>query len=86
MGGIGGIAGIAKYNAMDPQSPLHFHKAFSAFMDRRTKAAEYVLEPCCPVPGDARRIAKTVTYPGMFLTPKVLYVIRRNSQRSPSPG
>ena len=75
---IGGIGGIAKYNATDPRSPLHFHRAFAAFMDRRTKNAEYVLEPCCPVPDDARRIIKIVTYPGLFLRPKLLYVVRRD--------
>jgi len=82
---IGGINGIAKYNASDPRSPLHFHRAFDAFMDRRTKAAEYMLQPCCPTPGDQRQIVKTVTYPSMFLKRKVLYVMRNDSQGSQSP-
>jgi hypothetical protein len=82
---IGGIDRIAKYNATDPRSPLHFHAAFDALMHRRTEAAEYVLQPRCPVPGDRRRIVKTVTYPGMFLKPKVLYVTRRDSAGSQSP-
>jgi hypothetical protein len=76
---IGGIGGIGKYNATDPRSPLHFHRAFAAFMARRTEAAEYVLLPCCRVPGDRRRVVQTVTYPGMFLEPQILYVVERDS-------
>lgn len=74
---VGGLL-YARYNATDPRSPLHFHRAFTAFMERRAKNAEYVLEPCCPVPDDGRRVVKTVTYPGMFLRPTVLYVIGRD--------
>jgi hypothetical protein len=82
---IGGAEGIAKYNATDPRSSLHFHAAFAAFIDRRTQAAEFVLQPCWPDPGDRGRIVNTVMYPGMFLNPKFLYVFRRDSAESQSP-
>jgi hypothetical protein len=77
---VGGIGGVAKYNAMDSHSPLQFNNAFLAFLDRRSKTAEYLLEPCCPAPGDGSRIVKTVAYPGMFFESKVLYVLRRDPQ------
>jgi hypothetical protein len=83
---IGGIDGIAKYSATDPRSPLSFHKAFTIFMNRRTEAAEYQLQPRPPVPTDGNcRIVKTVAYPTMFLKPKVLYVVRRDASRSRTP-
>ena len=82
---IGGAEGIAKYNATDPGSNLHFHNAFAHFMDRRIKAAEFVLQPSSPDVGDRGRIVKTVMYPGMFLNPKFLYVFRRDSAGSRSP-
>ena len=82
---IGGVEGIAKYNATDPRSSLHFHAAFRAFIDRHTRAAEFVLQPSRPDPGDRRRMLDTVMYPDMFLNPKLLYVIRRDSAESQSP-
>jgi hypothetical protein len=83
---IGGVDGIAKYDATDWRSPLHFHAAFNAFMNRRTGAAEYLLQPRPPISGDrSSRIVKTVTYPGMFLKPKVLYVIRREASGPLAP-
>jgi hypothetical protein len=82
---IGRAQAITKYNATDPGSSLHFHHAFAHFMDRRTKAAEFALQTCSPDAGDRGRVVKTVTYPGMFLNPKLLYVIRRDSVGSESP-
>jgi hypothetical protein len=82
---IGGAQAIAKYNATDPGSSRHFHNAFAHFMDRRTKAAEFVLQTCSPDGGDRGRIVKTVMYPGMFLNSKFLYVFRRDSAVSQSP-
>ena len=82
---IGRAQAITKYNATDPGSSLHFHHAFAHFMDRRTQAAEFALQTCSPDAGDRGRVVKTVTYPGMFLNPKLLYVIRRDSVGSESP-
>jgi hypothetical protein len=83
---IGGAQAIAKYNATDPRSSLHFQTAFDHFMDRRTQAAEFVLQTCSPDGGDRGRIVKTVMYPGMFLKPRFLCVFRRDSAGSQSPG
>ena len=82
---IGGINGITKYDVTDSRSPLN-HSTFDAFMNRRTGAAEYLLQPRPTVAGDrSGQIVKTVVYPGMFLKPKALYVIRREASRSQAP-